>query len=115
MIFKVLSLGISFALNVIGILMVITMVKRIDVSRIENGRVYKLLSKHNFTMYLIHQQIIYIIVDILNGMINPYLLALVSFVLAILLSLLIAVVLSKIPKVKKVFGYKDSPLATSGD
>ena len=106
MIFTLLSIALHSLCAVVGVLMVVTLAKKIKVKRLESSKVYKLLSKHNFVMYLFHQQLIYCTISLLNGVLNPYLLAVVNFVFATVVSLGIAILINKIPKIKTLFGYK---------
>lgn len=105
-IYKILSLAIHPICSVLGVLMIITFVKAINTKKLETTKIYKLLLNHNFTMYLFHQQIIYITISLLNGYVNSYLLVAINLTVSILGSLIISVLISKIPKIRNLFGYK---------
>lgn len=79
---------------------------QIIVNNINNKKniIISLLSKYSMTIYLFHQQIIYVVIYILNGKILPEINALINFFIAIILSLLISVIMSKNKITKKMFG-----------
>ena len=56
---------------------------------------FSLLSKHSMTIYLLHQQIIYIVLVLLNGRIGPYLHAGINFLISLSISLALAILLNQ--------------------
>ena len=106
MIFKLITLAIVPVKNTFGVLTVIIGLSKFEFSKIKNTKVYSLLSKHNFVMYILHQQLIYITISLFNYKVSTPLLVLINFVFSFLGSLLLSVLISKIPYVKKAFGYK---------
>jgi len=105
-IFELIKLAIVPVTNTFGVLTVIIGLSKFEFSKIKNTKIYSLLSKHNFVMYLLHQQLIYITISLFNYKVSTPLLVLINFVFSFSLSLLLSVLISKIPFVKKAFGYK---------
>jgi fucose 4-O-acetylase-like acetyltransferase len=55
---------------------------------------FKFLMKNNMTIYLLHQQIIYVVIAFFNGKVNPFVNVGLNFCIAIVLSSIIAMFLS---------------------
>ena len=72
----------------------------------EESKVFSFLSKNSMLVYLFHQQIIYVFISLLNGVINPYLHAGINFVGAMAISLLISTVLMKFKWTRFLIGEK---------
>ena len=104
--FALIEIVISPIINTIGVLTVITLLCKFNFSRIKNLKLFSLLSKHNFAMYLFHQQLIYVTISLFNNKLATPLLVLVNFTFSFTVSLFMSVLISKIPVVKKMFGYK---------
>ena len=105
-IFKLLNIVLNPICNILGTLMVVIGISKFKYEKIQNTKIYIFLVKHNFVMYLFHQQLIYISISLLNYKVSTPLMVLVNFMFSFLVSALIAIVLSKIPKDKNNFGYK---------
>lgn len=105
--FGLISMGLSPLASVFGVLAVATAVAGIDVSKVQQNSVYNFLEKHNFVVYLLHQQLIYVTLFVLNGKIPAILLMMINLVFALSLSLAVAYIISKIPKVRGLFNYKE--------
>lgn len=56
----------------------------------QQSPIYKQLAQNNFAMYLFHQQIIYIVITMLNGVILPAMHALINMLLSVVISFVIA-------------------------
>lgn len=69
---------------------------------------YRFLKNYNFGMYLFHQQLIYISIDLLNGKVPALLLCVINFCVAFLGSSLIVWVLSKYHITAKLIGIEKS-------
>ncbi len=108
MVLKVLNLITTPLCSILGVFMVVVFVKSINVEKIQQTKVFKLFSKHNFVMYLFHQQLIYISLSFLNGVVDNWIIILANLIVSILGSLLISVLIDKIPKIRTLFGYKDN-------
>ena len=102
-----INMGLSPLASILGVLAVVTAVSRMDTSKIQQSSAYKFLEKHNFVVYLFHQQLIYFTIFALNGKISSVLLMMINFVFALSIALVIAYIISKTPKVKRLFNYKE--------
>ena len=105
-IFKALSVALSFLCNVLGTLTIVIGLSKFSFKKLQKTRIYSFLLKHNFVMYLFHQQLIYVAISLLNNKASTSVIIAVNLIFSSVISALIAVALSKIPKVKYVFGYK---------
>ena len=106
-IFKVLNLGFDFVLHIVGALMAFTILQKIaDRIKWRESKVFVFLSKSSMPVYLFHQQVIYIFVTWLNGLINPYLHAGVNFAGAMVVSLLISSILMRFKWTRMLIGEK---------
>ena len=72
----------------------------------KESKVFGFLSKNSMSVYLFHQQVIYMFVTWLNGLINPYLHAGINFVGAMVASLLISTILMKFKWTRMLIGEK---------
>lgn len=68
----------------------------------EKCKTYNFLKEYNFIIYLLHQQIIYCVIDVLNGKVSPGVLVISSFFISLLLSSIIIIMLRKINVVRKI-------------
>lgn len=71
---------------------------------IVNNKIYKILERNSFGIYLFHQQIIYFCIVIFNGVVPPVTQVILSFIISLLISLCISIILSKNKLAKKMFG-----------
>ena len=106
-IFKLMNLSFDFLLHIVGALMAFVILQKIaDKVKWKESKVFGLLSKNSMPVYLFHQQVIYIFVTMLNGLINPYLHAGVNFIGAMVVSLLISAILMKFKWTRLLIGEK---------
>lgn len=104
--FKLLDLGCSFLLNVVGALMAFAVLQKIGDKINWNNGFFRFLSKRNMVVYVLHQQVIYFCIVWLNGLINPYINAAVNFFVSLGISLLLATVLLKFRVTRFLVGEK---------
>lgn len=106
-IIKLLNLGLSFLLHIIGALMAFAVLQKLA-NRVnwKESKVFTLLSKNSMPVYLFHQQVIYVFISLLNGVINPYLHAGINFIGAMAVSLLISTLLMKFKWTRFLIGEK---------
>ena len=104
---QILKLGISFCVNIFGAVMAFVVLQKIA-SKIsyKNNKTIALLTKTSMAVYLFHQQVIYVFLDVLNGLINPYLHAGITFVGAVGVSVLLASLLMKCKATRFLIGEK---------
>lgn len=107
MIFTLLRLGFDFVLHIVGALMAFTVLQKLaDKVNWKNSKVFAFLSKMSMPVYLLHQQVIYVFVYLLNGALNPYVHAAVNFAGAMAVSLLLSAVLMKFRITRTLIGEK---------
>lgn len=95
-IMKVLSLGVSLLLRMVGAVMAWSVLQTLaECIHWQESKIFKGLSAYSMPMYLFHQQIIYFTITALNGVVNPWINAGVNFVAAIAGSLIIGTLLMK--------------------
>ena len=106
-IIKLLNLGLSFLLHIIGALMAFVVLQKLA-NRVnwKESIVFSLLSKNSMPVYLFHQQVIYVFISLLNGVINPYLHAGINFIGAMVISLIISILLMKFKWTRFLIGEK---------
>ena len=104
---KILSLGFTFGGNIIGALMSFFVLQKVAWKMpFFNKMLVKYLSEYSMTIYLFHQQFIYWFISAFNGIINPYLHVIVSFVGAIMCSVLLSKILKKYQLTRFLIGEK---------
>lgn len=93
---KLTRVSVGFLNHIFGAMMAFTVLQWIA-QRVNyaDNRLYKILSKHSMTIYLFHQQIIYLDIWYLNGRVNTVLIAVFNFFISLGVSLLVSVILSK--------------------
>ena len=107
MIFTLLKQGIHFVLCIVGALMAFVVLQKLaDLVKWKNSKIFNLLSKSSMTVYLLHQQVIYVFVFLLNGILNPYIHSAVNFFGAMIISLMLSALLMKFKWTKFLIGEK---------
>lgn len=106
-IIKLINLGLTFLLHIIGALMAFVVLQKLA-NRVnwKESKVFSVLSKNSMPVYLFHQQVIYVFISLLNGVINPYLHAGINFIGAMAISLLISTLLMKFKWTRFLIGEK---------
>lgn len=106
-IIKLINLGLTFLLHIIGALMAFVVLQKLA-NRVnwKENKVFTLLSKNSMPVYLFHQQVIYVFISLLNGVVNPYIHAGINFVGALSISLLISTLLMKFKWTRFLIGEK---------
>ena len=101
-VFKLVRLCVEAILHVVGALMAFSVLKWIA-NRVDwkKNSVFMLLSKHNFMIYLLHQQIIYGVITLFNGKVASGVLVALNFVGSVLITLLLAIVIERLLKQKE--------------
>ena len=106
-IIKLLNLGFTFLLHIIGALMAFVVLQRLaNKVNWKESKFFSFLSKNSMPVYLFHQQVIYVFISLLNGVINPYLHAGINFIGAMVISLLISTLLMKFKWTRFLIGEK---------
>lgn len=73
---------------------------------VTESQFYLFFKKHSMSIYLFHQQVIYFVVNILNGKVTNIVMITSSFLISISISSIIAIVLSHFSLTRKLFGYE---------
>ena len=105
-VFKLASVALNPIISTFGVLSVVVCMSKFNFEHLRKSKIFQVLNKHNFVMYLLHQQIIYVVISLLNARVATPILVIANLVLSFFVSLIMAVLISKIPIVKKAFGYK---------
>ena len=92
---KVVRYSIMPFVNMAGTLMIISAVKNFQSAEIWNSPIFKFFKENSFTMYLVHQQIIYCTISIFNGLVAPPVLVMINFFTALSISSIICVIFNK--------------------
>ncbi len=102
-----LFLAGKFALYMLGAVMAFyvlqTIARAVDW---KNSRLFMLLSRHSMTVFLLHQQLIYVTLHAFNGLVSPWLNVLINFVFALGISLGLSVILHKFKVTRFLIGEK---------
>ena len=89
-IFKALNIGLNFILHIFGALSFFLVLQKLG-SRIRwDNKVMRFIGERSMVVYELHQQIVFFCIYFLNGLIPPYVHALINFLIAFSLSLGIA-------------------------
>lgn len=106
-IFKLLYQGVRFLLYIVGALMAFIVLQKLA-ERIhwEESRLFGMLSRNSMPVYLIHQQIIYIFIYHLNGIVSPYIHAGINFFGTMVIAVLVSILLMKFKWTRFLLGEK---------
>ena len=103
---KIIRYVIEFFTITAGVFMVITLIQKFQDAAIFNSPLYNFFKENSFTMYLVHQQIIYCTIATFNGIIPPSGLVLINFAAAISISAIICVILNRFKVTRFLIGKK---------
>ena len=110
LVFQLLHVGLPILLHMTGAVMAFVLLNvfadKINKFGYESNCFYRFFERNNFTIYLFHQQVIYIVITWLNGKVSSFILALCNFIIAICLSSLIAVILNRWKLTRFLVGQK---------
>lgn len=83
LIMKIMTLGINFLLHIVGAIMAWVILQKIaNYIPWRDNRIFEKLSAYSMPMYLFHQQLIYFTIALLDGIVNPWINALINFAVA---------------------------------
>jgi len=105
---KVVRVGASMLLYIIGAIMAFIILQKMAriFPRWKNNKSFLLLNKHSMSIYLFHQQLIYISISVFNGVLHPYVHSFVNFIIGLAGSLLISIILVKYRCTSNLLGEK---------
>ena len=106
-IYTIIGVACNFILHLIGAVMAFVCLGKIaNLVKWGNSKAFKSLSKITMPIYLFHQQVIYISIYTLNGLINPYVHALLNMVVSMAVSIGISIILMKFKHTRMLIGEK---------
>jgi len=107
LIFTVVRIGGEFVLHIVGALMAFVLLQNLaDRINWKQSRIFALLSQNSMPIYLLHQQVVYVFIYWLNGILNPYVHVTFNFIGAVLISLCISLLLMKFKWTRILIGEK---------
>ena len=104
LIIRIVRLGLNVVLHAVGAISAFIILQRVVHCFGRLRSMLSVLSKHSMSIYLIHQQLIYFSICLLNGMVSPCILILVNFVFSLLISLTFSILMSKSKFTKALLG-----------
>jgi len=103
---KLMENGLFLALNILGALMAFVTLEKIAGKIRRETAAFRFFKKNSMTIYLFHQQIIYVMIDLLNGLVNPYLHVLINFSVSLAGASLLSLLLSRTKVTRFLIGEK---------
>lgn len=104
---KIFSIGTGIVLNIVGAVSAFVVFNKLsNINKLSNNKIIKELGKYSFIIYLFHQQLIYGVIDLFNGIVHPVILVILSFIISITISYFIACVLNTNQISRKLIGMK---------
>ena len=102
-----LTYFLNFVLHIVGAIMAFKVLQSLA-NRINwnNSKAFSVLKDYAMPIYLFHSQVIYITVDLLNGVLNPYIHVIINFFVAMMISLILSFVLKRFKLTKALIGEK---------
>ena len=105
---SILVSAIEFLLRMFGAIMGFIVLQRIaKVVEWDKRKVLGVLANYSMPIYLFHQQLVYLLIILLNGKINPYMHVIINFIVVFFASLLISVIMSKFRTTRFLIGEKN--------
>lgn len=104
--FKAITIGFRFLLQNVGSLMAFIVLQNIADKINYNNKYFKMIDTNAMVIYMLHQQVIYILIKLLNGVVNSYINAGINFMGAILISNTLAILLMKFKITRFLIGEK---------
>ena len=105
-VFKILSLGCSPLLHIIGAISAFVLLQRFVNHFIRDNKVIEFFSKHSMVIYLVHQQLIYFTIGWFNGIVPPVILVLINFVFSLSVSTVFSMLMHKTKVTRFLVGCK---------
>lgn len=103
----ILEIVIEVCLNIVGSIAAFVTLQELAMHvQWKKSKNFMRFSKCSIPMYLFHQQIIYITIFCLNGIVNPYINAAINYVVSTDVSVLISVVLLRYKWTRRLIGKK---------
>lgn len=104
---KIVSFAFSFVLNTVGAIMAFLLLQTLaSFIKWERSHYFKSISSKTMTMFLFHQQIIYVTIYILNGKVDVYSQTIINFLTSCIFSFLLSVLLLRWKPLRFLLGEK---------
>ena len=106
-VYTAIYLLLELCLHGVGAMMAFFVLRKLA-ARIpwQGSRLFRLLSRNSMVIYLLHQQMIYIILALLNGVVGPYVNAAANFLVALALPVLLGTLLRRYRITRFLIGEK---------
>ena len=101
---KILRYTLMFFVHMLGIFMTVSLIQKFQNAELFTSKVYNFFKENSFTMYLLHQQIIYFVISALNGIVAPPALSAINFVVAVSISSIICVIFNSFKATRFLIG-----------
>lgn len=107
-IMKILNFGIAFVLHVVGAVMIFFVLQKLAMvfEKWSTSKLFEFVSKRSMSVYLFHQQVIYVTICIFNGKLSPYIHAGINFAISLLVSLIVSSLLLRFKATRFLIGEK---------
>lgn len=100
---------LNYFLHIFGALMSFFMLQHLaNIVTFKNCYLFKELGKQSMTIYLFNQQIVYFLISLLNGKINPYLHSIINFIVSIIFSFALSKILRRHKVTRFLIGEKSN-------
>ena len=99
-----LASAISPIISLLGITCFVNLFSRISFDKFNNIALCRIIGKYKFTIFLFHQQLVYIPLAFWGKTINPLILIIINFTFSLLGAVIISILLSKFKITKRIFG-----------
>ena len=101
---KILRYTLTFFVNIAGTFMTVSLIQKYEDFSFFTDKLYHFFKENSFTMYILHQQIIYFVIAAFNGVFEPLLLAAINFVAAISISSIICAIFNSFKAMRFLIG-----------
>ncbi len=103
---KIITTVLTLGVNISGSLMAFFLLLAIARTINWHTKFFNSLSKASYPIYLFHQQIIYVVLYMFNGIMDPLILMMTAFIIATALSWGLSSAIAKIPILRPIIGLK---------
>ena len=104
---KLLCSFIGLIMHLFGAVAIYSILQLLSLFINPKGKFVNFIGRYSMTIYLFHQQVIYISVYILNGKVPPLINSIINFILALWISLIIGLILHRYKFTRFLIGEKE--------
>lgn len=106
-VWKLLRVGMTALLNILGAISSFVVLQYIaNNTNWENKKLVNAFIKYSFPIYILHQQMSYLLAIKLNGLISPYIQVTINFLFTLVVSLVLSVLLYRFKPMRLLMGEK---------